>query len=103
MKHGIYIHPMSNGRRGIWEPSEPAPTIRGVNRPMPATYRQHERDSCEPAAAHPRLSVAESATLQTYPDGFEWAGPAGKQYLQIGNAVPPLLAETVLTALWASA
>lgn len=64
---GIYVHPLSNGRRGVWSTDEPAPTIRGVNRPMPATYKGHERDACAPADAHKRLSADEAATLQTYP------------------------------------
>jgi DNA (cytosine-5)-methyltransferase 1 len=96
---GIYVHPMTNGRRGIWPTDEPAPTVRGVNRPMPETYRLHERDACDPAEAHTRLSVEESAVLQTYERPFVWCGAQGKQFLQIGNAVPPLLAEHVLAAL----
>lgn len=42
---GIYFHPMSYGRRGIWPANEPAPTIRGVQRPMPETYQPHPRDA----------------------------------------------------------
>ena len=96
---GIYVHPMTNGRRGIWPTSEPAPTIRGVNRPMPSTYRMHERDACAPQEAHPRLSVEQSAILQTYESPFVWCGTKTKQFLQIGNAVPPLLAKAILSAL----
>jgi DNA (cytosine-5)-methyltransferase 1 len=96
---GIYVHPMSNGRRGIWPADEPAPTIRGVNRPMPGTYQGHERDACAPADAHARLTEAESAALQTYEPPFVWCGTKTKQFLQIGNAVPPLLAEHILAAL----
>lgn len=96
---GIYVHPMTNGRRGIWPANEPAPTIRGVNRPMPATYENHERDACTPEEAHPRLTVEESGILQTYERPFIWCGTKGKQFLQIGNAVPPLLAEHILATL----
>jgi len=93
---GIYVHPMSNGRRAIWDEEAPAPTIRGVNRPMPATYKGHERDACDPAGAHARLTVAEASALQSYPEGFIWTGTKTKQFLQIGNAVPPLMAEAIL-------
>jgi DNA (cytosine-5)-methyltransferase 1 len=49
-----------------------------------------------------RVTVTEAAALQSYPEGFEFSGKKGKQYLQVGNAVPPMLAEAILEALWAS-
>lgn len=46
-----------------------------------------------------RITTAEAGVLQTYERPFEWRGAKTKQYLQIGNAVPPLLARAVLSAL----
>ena len=47
-----------------------------------------------------RLTADECATLQSYPSKpFVWCGTKTKQFLQIGNAVPPLLAEAILAAL----
>ncbi|MDQ5860675.1 MAG: DNA cytosine methyltransferase [Actinomycetota bacterium] len=43
-----------------------------------------------------RLTAEEAATLQSYPASFTFTG---KTFLQIGNAVPPLLAEAILAAL----
>lgn len=55
-----------------------------------------------PSEAHkgmPRLTLPMVARLQAFPDDWKFAGGKTRQYRQMGNALPPPLAEAMASAL----
>jgi DNA (cytosine-5)-methyltransferase 1 len=70
-------------------PDRPSPTIQGQPGPWVGPFHWESR----------RLRVAELKRLMTFPDEFVVAGTRRDRQLQLGNAVPPLLAQILGEAL----
>lgn len=94
-----YRHPRSYVRRGIFSVDEPSPTIRGVNRPMPAGYELRPNDPVKSKDGIRPLTTAERAMVQTFPEDFVFLGSKTNQEQMIGNAVPVNLGKYVANAI----
>ncbi|MGM9984298.1 MAG: DNA cytosine methyltransferase [Fibrobacter intestinalis] len=94
-----YRHPRSYVRRGIFSVDEPSPTIRGVNRPMPAGYAIHSNDPVKSLKGIRPLTTRERSMIQTFPEDFQFLGNKTDQEQMIGNAVPVNLGSFIARAI----
>ena len=90
-----YRHPRNYSRRAVFSIDEPAPTMRGVNRPVPKGYPGHPNDACAVTEKLHALTTPERAMIQTFPADFKWIGSKTDIEQMIGNAVPVNLAQYV--------
>lgn len=94
-------------RNDSWCASRAATTVAGDPRVHPPGHKVNGddlaagRDDYEGRAGENavRVSIEEAAVLQSFPPDYPWQGTKTKQFEQVGNAVPPLLAWHVLGAV----
>ena len=83
-----------------WAFGRPATTVVGSFNPdVIAAPGYRTTVSRQNAEGSVRVTVAEASVLQSFPPDYPWQGSRTKQFEQIGNAVPPLLAAHVLSAV----
>jgi DNA (cytosine-5)-methyltransferase 1 len=86
--------PSVTGGRDQWIWTRPATTINGDPR-VSAPGRDDPEVSGSQQADAIRLTIPELATLQGFPPGYIFTGTKTAQAKQVGNAVPPKLAQVV--------
>jgi DNA (cytosine-5)-methyltransferase 1 len=95
-----YRHPRSYARRGVYSIDEPSATIRGVDRPIPSTYKKHKGDKADPSSQDVRvLTAKQRAMVQTFPEDFIFSGIKSKDQILVGNAVPVKMANYIASAI----
>lgn len=86
---------LTSDRLHPWCYERPATTVTSAGRVPAPGYRQH--DQRQFGAGTVRLTLEQAARLQSFPDAYPWRPPAAHR--QIGNAIPPLLAQALLEHL----
>jgi DNA (cytosine-5)-methyltransferase 1 len=80
---------------GAWVAERPATTVNG-DPGISAPGRPDPGISGSQQAGALRVSLEEALVLQGFPQSYPLCGPVGKRYEQVGNAIPPPLADAAL-------
>ena len=107
LRRSPYAGHVYNGQGRPIDPTSPCPTILASSGGyktnwvdtdgIAVKYHRHLASGGEPWVGEVpgarRLTVDESALIQSFPKRMRFAGSKSSQYTQIGDAVPPVLAE----------
>jgi DNA (cytosine-5)-methyltransferase 1 len=85
----------------IWAQERPATTVACDRRVHPPGHKQNASDPPDRyeqrrGANAVRVTTTQAAVLQGFDPRYPWSGPRTRQFEQIGNAVPPPLAQRVI-------
>lgn len=91
----------------LWTAERPATTIAGDAHVHPPGHKINGDDLAAGRNGYDgragenaiRVTVTEAAILQSFPSDYPWQGSRTAQFRQVGNAIPPLLAKAILSAL----
>lgn len=79
-----------------WVAERPATTVQGDPRIGHPGHKDRDKGERQFEHESVRITVPEAAVLQSFPPDYPWQGTKTKQFEQVGNAMPPLLAFYVL-------
>ena len=85
-----------------WAWERPATTVVGNFRPDVVAAPGYRTDPAEPrqnAEGSIKVTIEELTILQSFPVDYPWQGSKTRIHQQIGNAIPPRLAEAILREL----
>lgn len=83
-----------------WVYRRPSPTIVGSFRPdIVAAPKWRTTTSRQDQEGSVLITLEQAAKLQSFPDGYPWCGAKAKKFQQVGDAIPPLLAQAVISQL----
>lgn len=98
--HGAPAPSLTAKSGGQWVLKRPATTVCATDRISPPGHRNRSKGG-ESQFASPetvRITVAEAAVLQSFRPDYPFQGTKTKQFEQVGNAIPPLLAAHIVSA-----
>lgn len=82
-----------------WVEKRPATTVAGTPRIADPGHKDRAGGERQFSRDCIRVTVEEAGVLQSFPPDYPWQGSRTKQYEQVGNAIPPLLAAAVLSGI----
>lgn len=83
-----------------WAWTRPSTTVTGRPGVQQAPgWRTDADDHMQDAEGSIRVTIPEVSVLQSFPADYPWQGTKTRQFQQVGNAIPPLLAKAIVMEL----